>query len=82
MGDLQILFINPTCLEFGQNDCVVRLKQRRGYVPKVLTTPFKVQDIILQEFALDAMEATTALLLCPVYTLCVYIECSSQFHLP
>ncbi|KAL0203813.1 hypothetical protein M9458_001831, partial [Cirrhinus mrigala] len=34
MGDLQVLSVNPTCLEFGPNDSEVILKPRQGYVPK------------------------------------------------
>lgn len=75
MGDLQALSINPTCLEFGGDVYVVRLKPRHGYVPKVLTMPFMVQVIILQAFAPKGLvtEAANALLLCPVCTLCIYI---------
>lgn len=32
-----------SCLDFGPNDCRVILKPRHGYVPKVLSTPFRAQ---------------------------------------
>ncbi len=43
VGDLQVLSISPACLEFGPNDSKVVLKPRHGYVPKVLSTPFRAQ---------------------------------------
>lgn len=62
---------------------MVRLKPGHGYVAKVLTIPFMVQVIILQAFAPKGLvtEATNALLLCPVPTLCIYIERFSHFRL-
>jgi len=50
VGHLQALSINPACLEFGPNDSKVVLKQRLGYVPKVLSTPFRAQVIALSRF--------------------------------
>ncbi len=47
VGDLQALSINSACLEFGPNDSKVVLKPRLGYVPKVLSTPFRAQVITL-----------------------------------
>ncbi len=47
VGDLQALSVNPACLEFGPNDSKVVLKPRLGYVPKVLSTPFRAQVIAL-----------------------------------
>ncbi len=47
VGDLQALSISPACLEFGPNDSKVVLKPRHGYVPKVLSTPFRAQVITL-----------------------------------
>ncbi len=48
--DLQALSINPACLEFGPKDSKVILKPRLGYVPKVLSTPFRIQVITLPRF--------------------------------
>ncbi len=47
VGDLQALSINPACLKFWPIDSKVVLKPRLGYVPKVLSTPFKAQVIAL-----------------------------------
>ncbi len=51
VGDLQALSISPACLEFGPNDSKVVLKPRHGYVPKVLSTPFRAQVITLTALA-------------------------------
>ncbi len=45
VGDLQALSVNPASLEFGPNDSKAVLKPRLGYVPKVLSTPFRTQVI-------------------------------------
>ncbi len=50
-GDLQALSVNPACLEFGPDDSKVVLKPRLGYVPKVLSTPFRAQVIALSTFS-------------------------------
>ncbi len=50
VGDLQALSINPACQEFGPNDSKVILNPRLGYVPKVLSTPFRAQVIALSTF--------------------------------
>lgn len=47
LGDLQVLFISTSCFEFGPNDCKVILKTRHGYMPKVLSMPFRAQVITL-----------------------------------
>ncbi len=53
VGDLQALSISPACLEFGPNDSKVVLKPRHGYVPKVLSTPFRAQVITLSVLPLS-----------------------------
>ncbi len=73
VGDLQVLSISPACLEFGPNDSKVVLKPRHGYVPKVLSTPFRAQVITLS--ALPPSEEDRELsLLCPVRALRIYFE--------
>ncbi len=47
VGDQQALSVNPACLEFGPNDSKVILKPKLGYLPKVLSTPFRAQVIAL-----------------------------------
>ncbi len=38
MGDLQVLSVSPTCLEFDPGNSKVILKPRHGYLPKVEVT--------------------------------------------
>ncbi|KAL0161624.1 hypothetical protein M9458_045349, partial [Cirrhinus mrigala] len=49
VGDLHALSVNDSCLEFGPADSHVVLRPWPGYVPKVLTTPFRDQTIPSQE---------------------------------
>ncbi len=77
--DLQALSINPACREFGPNDSKVVLNPRLGYVPKVLSAPFRAQVIALS--ALSPSTGSKELsLLCPVRALMVYIECSASYR--
>ncbi|KAI2651221.1 hypothetical protein H4Q32_019259 [Labeo rohita] len=79
MGDLQALSVNPSCLEFGPGDSKVILRPRHGYVPKVPSTPFRAQVIMLS--ALPSSEEDQELnLLCPVRALKMYIEWSASFR--
>ncbi len=79
MGDLQALSVSPSCLKFGPNDSMLVLKPRHGYIPKVLSTPFRAQVINLS--ALPPSEQDQGLnLLCPVRALRIYIERSSPFR--
>ncbi len=47
VGDLQALSVNPAYLKFGPNDSKVILKPKLGYVPKVVSTPFRAPVIAL-----------------------------------
>lgn len=38
VGDLLVLSVSASCLEFEPTNCKVILKPRHGYVPKVLST--------------------------------------------
>ncbi len=79
VGDLQALSTSPACLEFGPNDSKVVLKPRHGYVPKVLSTPFRAQVITLS--ALPPSEEDRELSLsCPVRALRIYFERSAPFR--
>ncbi len=79
VGDLQVLSTSPACLEFGPNDSNVILKPRHGYVPKVLSTPFRAQVITLS--ALPPSEEDRELsLLCLVRALRIYFERSAPFR--
>ncbi len=79
VGDLQALSISPACLEFGPNDSKVILKPRHGYVPKVLSTPFRAQVITLSALPLSE-EDRELTLLCPVRALRIYFERSAPFR--
>ncbi len=73
MGDQQALSVSPSCLKFGPNHSKIVLIPRHGYIPKVLSTPFRVQVITLS--TLPPSEQDQGLnLLCPVRTLRIYIE--------
>ncbi len=79
VGDLHALSTSPACLEFGPNDSKVVLKPRHGYVPKVLSTPFRAQVITLS--ALPPSEEDRELsLLCLVRALRIYFERSAPFR--
>ncbi|XDV44795.1 hypothetical protein PO909_013034 [Leuciscus waleckii] len=78
VGDLQALSVIPSCLEFGVGDSKVILKPRHGYVPKVLSTPFRAQVITLLALP-PSMEVGEANLLCPVRALRIYLERSASF---
>ncbi len=79
VGDLQALSISPACLEFGPNDSKVILKPRHGYVPKVLSTPFRAQVITLSVLP-PSEEDRELSLLCPVRALKIYFEHSASFR--
>ncbi len=66
-------------LEFGPNDSKIVLKPRHGYIPKFLSTPFRVQVITLS--ALPPSEQDQGLnLLCPVKALRIHIERCAPFR--
>lgn len=50
VGNLQVLSIEASCLEFRPRDCRVNLKPRKVYFPKLLSTPFRAQIITLSSF--------------------------------
>ncbi len=79
VGDLQALSISPACLEFVPNDSKVILKPRHGYVPKVLSTPFRAQVITLSTLP-PSEEDRELTLLCPVRALRIYFERSAPFR--
>ncbi len=75
VGDLQALSVNPDCLEFGP------LKPRLGYVPKVLSIPFRAQVITLSAFPPPpSLTGSQQSLLCPVRVLRIYIERSASYR--
>lgn len=83
VGDLHALSVNSACMQFGPNDCMVRLVPRLGYTPKVLSTPFRAQVITLQAFCspepnTDSVSQEYAL--CPVRALRAYVNRTDQFR--
>ncbi len=78
VGDLQALFVNPVCLDFGPNDSKVVLKPKLGYVPKMLSTPFRAQVITLSAFS--PLTGSQESLICPVRALRIYIERSASYR--
>ncbi len=84
MGDMHALSVSNSCVDFGPSDCKVILKPREGYVPKVLSTPFRDQIITLSAFALSDFatgENPPLQPLCPVHALRVYVERTRQLRL-
>ncbi len=79
MGDLQVLSVSPSRLEFGPSDFKVVLKPRHGYIPKVLSTLFRAQIITLSELPPSEQDQEFNSL-CPVRALKVYIERSAPFR--
>ncbi len=61
------------------NASKVVLKPRLGYVPKVLSSPFRAQVIALSTLSLLTGSQELSLL-CPVRALRVYIECSASYR--
>ncbi len=80
VGDLHALSMNTACMEFGKNDCIVRLQPRRGNLPKVLSILFRAQVITLQAFAPQDSESVPHPLY-PVHALQAYLDRTSNFRL-
>ncbi len=79
VGNLQALSVSASCLEFGPNDCKVVLQPRSGYVPKLLSTPFRAQiNSLLALPVADGEQGPN--FLCPVRELRVYVEHSRLFR--
>ncbi len=70
-------------MQFGLGDCNVTLKPRLGYVPKSLSTPFRVQVVALSAFTPElatSSDATPNQVLCLVRALRVYVDRTAQFR--
>lgn len=50
VGNMHALSVNESCMDFGSNDCKVVLKSRKGYVPKVFSTPLRAQVVTHSAF--------------------------------
>lgn len=82
VGDLHALSVNSACMQFGPDDCMVRLLPKRGYSPKVLSTPFRAQIVTIQAFCPeeDSNSVSQKCALCPVRALRAYVNRTSQFR--
>ncbi len=70
-------------LYFGPGDCSVTLRPRMGYVPKSLSTPFKIQTVSLSALSSESAassEADAQTSVCPVRALRIYIDRLASFR--
>ncbi len=81
MGVLQTLSVSESCTEFAPGLVKAFLRPRPGYVPKVLSTSFHSQVVLLQAFSPSSTsEGDDLHLLCPVRALKMYVDRSSQWR--
>ncbi len=81
VGDLQALSVSKSCTEFAPGLVWAFLSPRPGYVPKVLSTSFRSQVVVLQAFSpSSSSEGDDRHLLCPVRALKMYVDHSSQWR--
>ncbi|XP_016416708.1 uncharacterized protein LOC107746890 [Sinocyclocheilus rhinocerous] len=78
VGDLQALSISPSCMDFAPGLVKVFLRPRPDYVPKVPSTPFRFQQVVLEAFS-PAEEGSVSLNLCPVRALRIYVDRTAQW---
>ncbi len=81
VGDLQALSVSESCTEFAPGLVKAFLRPRPGYGPKVLSTSFSSQVVVLQAFSpSSSSEGDYLHLLCPVRALKMYVDRSSQWR--
>ncbi len=83
IGDLHAFSVDSDCIRFGPGDCSVTLRPRMGYVPKSLSTPFKIQTVSLSALSSESAassEADAQTSVCPVRALRIYIDRSASFR--
>lgn len=76
MINIHALSVNDLCMDFGLDDCKVILRPREGYIPKVLSTPFRSQVIMISVFApsKSELQGTLPFHSCfALFMLCVFI---------
>ncbi len=79
--DLQARSVNESCTEFAPGLVKAFLRPRPIYVPKVLSTSFRSQEVVLQASSpSSSSEADDLHLLCPVRALKRYVDRSSQWR--
>ncbi len=79
VGNLQALSVSESCTEFAPGLVKAFLRPRPGYVPKVLSTSFRSQVVVLQAFSTSSSSEGDHLL-CPVRALKMYVDRSSQWR--
>ncbi len=81
VGDLKTLSVRDSCTEFAPGVVKGFLRPRPGCVPKVLSSSFHSQVVVLQAFSLSSSSEDDDLhLLCPVRALKMYVDRSSQWR--
>ncbi len=60
VGDLQAFLVEDSCLEFGLGNSHVVLRPRPGYAPKIPTTSFRDQVVILQALPREEADPRTS----------------------
>ncbi len=60
IGDLHAFSVDSDCIRFGPGDCSVTLRPRMGYVPKSLSTPFKIQTVSLSALSSESAASSEA----------------------
>ncbi len=83
IGDLHAFSVDSDCIRFGPGDCSITLRPRMGYVPKSLSTPFKIQTVSLSALSSESAassEADAQTSVCPVRALRIYIDRSASFR--
>ncbi len=81
VGDLQALSVSESCTAFAPGLVKAFLRSRPGYVPKVISTSFRSQVVVMQAFSpSSSSEGDDLYLLCPVRALKMYVDRSSQWR--
>ncbi len=83
VGDLQALSVSEMCMDFALGLVKVTLRPRPGYIPKVLSTLFRSQVVILHSFhppPFASSEDEKLHMLCPVRALKLYVDHSKVWR--
>ncbi len=83
VGDLQAFSVSETCMGFAPGLVKVTLRPRPGYIPKVLSTPFRSQVVTLHSFhppPFASSEDERLHMLCPVRALKLYVDRSKVWR--
>ncbi len=87
VGDLQAFSVSETCMDFAESPYTglvkVTLRPRPGYIPKVLSTSFRSQVVMLHSFhhpPFASSEDERLHMLCPVRALKLYVDRSKVWR--